>query len=267
MRYLLFQVYAPLVSWGEIAVGGERRSHRYPPRSAIIGLMAAALGLRREDEDGQMKLSNSVGIAIKLYSGGTALKDYHTTQVPKSDKKSIYHSRSMELSAGDDKIGTILSNREYRCDSLSVIAVYLRRNGPEFALEKIMGALKKPHFHLYLGRKSCVPALPLAPEIIEAISLKEAFASADPIFPSSISNSAPEWRRKLHEAFPNKVLYEANLSYFWDEEIESGFSVLQTVERYDQPLSRKRWQFSPRNENMSIEKRNGDDNVYQQSDD
>ena len=49
MKYCVFRLYAPLCSWGEIAVGGERRSAFHPSKSAIIGLIAAAMGLERED--------------------------------------------------------------------------------------------------------------------------------------------------------------------------------------------------------------------------
>ncbi|WP_295540003.1 CRISPR-associated protein Cas5, partial [Thiolapillus sp.] len=48
--YLVFQLYAPLASWGGQAVGQERPSDDHPGRSALLGLLAAALGIRREEE-------------------------------------------------------------------------------------------------------------------------------------------------------------------------------------------------------------------------
>jgi len=47
--YLVFQLYGPLASWGDIAVGETRPSALTPSRSAILGLLAAALGLKRPD--------------------------------------------------------------------------------------------------------------------------------------------------------------------------------------------------------------------------
>ena len=45
MAFLVFQLQAPLASWGEPAVGEYRGSCGYPGESALIGLLGAALGL------------------------------------------------------------------------------------------------------------------------------------------------------------------------------------------------------------------------------
>jgi len=50
--FLLASLYAPMASWGEITVGERRTSWDRPSRSAILGLVAAALGIEREDQDG-----------------------------------------------------------------------------------------------------------------------------------------------------------------------------------------------------------------------
>lgn len=255
MRFLLFQIYAPLVSWGEIAVGGERQSSRHPSKSAIIGLVAAALGIKREEEERLNSLSNNLGVAVQLHSGGSILKDFHTVQVPKKENKVVYHTRRAELSAAKEKIGTILSRREYRCDALSVVAIYLKEEKTEFSIEQIEKALYKPHFHLYFGRKSCVPSLPLAPIIVDKSNIKDAFVSFEVKFPSPAKESAHEWLQSVFSDYPQKTLFESNVSYFWEEGVTSGFKTLQIVERYDQPLSRKRWQFTSRKEYMAVEKK------------
>ncbi|MDA3939067.1 MAG: type I-E CRISPR-associated protein Cas5/CasD [Spirochaetia bacterium] len=255
MRLLLFQIYAPLVSWGEIAVGGERQSSRYPSKSAIIGLVSASLGIKRDEEDRLNSLSNNLGVAVQLYSGGSILKDFHTVQVPKKENKIVYHTRRAELSAAKDKIGTILSRREYRCDSLSVVAIYLKEGEIEFSLEQIEKALGEPYFHIYFGRKSCVPSLPLSPIIVVKPNLKEAFSDYEVKFPLPISENTPEWLQSIYSDYPQKNLFESSVSYFWEDGIESGLNPLQSVERYDQPLSRKRWQFTARKEYMAVEKK------------
>ncbi|HLD44337.1 MAG TPA: CRISPR-associated protein Cas5, partial [bacterium] len=50
MDYLVFQLRAPLSAWGETAVGEYRPTSNYPSNSALLGLLAAALGIDREDE-------------------------------------------------------------------------------------------------------------------------------------------------------------------------------------------------------------------------
>ena len=103
MRYLVFQCYAPLVSWGEIAIGLERHSSRQPSKSAIIGLLAAALGIKRDDNQRMEALIKAIGFAVKMVSGGIVLKDFHTAQVPRSERKTVYHTRRDELNAPQEK--------------------------------------------------------------------------------------------------------------------------------------------------------------------
>jgi CRISPR system Cascade subunit CasD len=49
-QYLVFQLHGPMASWGVDAPGEVRHSHELPSRSALLGLLAAALGIRREEE-------------------------------------------------------------------------------------------------------------------------------------------------------------------------------------------------------------------------
>lgn len=250
MKFLLFQIYAPLVSWGEIAVGGERQSARHPSKSAIIGLVAAALGIRREEEERLSSLANALGFSVELHSAGSILKDYHTTQVPKKEGKVVHYTRRSELLAPSDKIGTILSSREYRCDALAIVAIYLKDD--TFTLDEIQKSLREPTFHLYFGRKSSAPALPLAPKIVESTTLKEAFGQYCVDFISPIDETKPEWLQNAFSQYPSAVLSDKIISYFWEDGVDMGFSSVQSIERYDQPSSRKRWQFNSRRENMAI---------------
>lgn len=251
MKFLLFQIYAPLVSWGEIAVGGERRSSRHPSKSAIIGLVSAALGIKRDEEERLNELTSALGVAVQLYSGGSVLADFHTAQVPKKETKVVHYTRKAELSADKGKIGTILSRREYRCDALAVAVLYLKNGG--LFLEEIQAALQQPAFHLYFGRKSSVPALPLAPLVVSADTLKEALDQYQVQFVSPIDETSPEWLLEAFEQYPQKILFDKQIHYFWEEDLPSpGISALHSTERYDQPISRKRWQFSSRREEMAV---------------
>jgi len=231
MTFLIFQIYAPLVSWGEISVGGERHSARHPSKSAVIGLIAAALGISRDEEEKHNDLGKILGVAVKLYSGGSM------------------------LSADKSKIGTILSHREYRCDALAVVAVYLKHKTDELTLDQISNKLQRPEFQLYFWRKSCVPALPLAPKLIEAEELKNAFTEYQVDVCSPEIKNDPEWLKQVYKTYPGKILYDKNgITFYWEEGINSGFEkAIQSVDRYDQPISRKRWQFASRREFMTIE--------------
>jgi CRISPR system Cascade subunit CasD len=231
-EYLAFQLYGPMVAWGDIAVGEYRPSFAHPSKSAIIGLLAAALGIRRDEEDRQKALAEVCIFAVRVDVMGTLLRDYHTAQVPPEKKGVTYYTRYSEL-AGN--LNTILSSRDYRCDAAYTVAITFR-NESEFTLKNLAEKLCKPDFTLYLGRKSCPLALPLNPKIINAANFKEALNEAS-----------------LADDLKPLVQKASHISVYWDEGITSGFEQdeIHVITRRDAPISRKRWQFSERREHYA----------------
>ena len=237
--YLVFRLYAPLASWGEAAVGESRPTATYPGRSAIVGLLGAALGVRRDDDEGQSRLRESVAIAIKQYSPGSLMRDYHTVQVPASQSKVVYRTRRDELSAPQKVINTILSSRDYRCDGLWHVAVWLTPQA-ELALEQLERSLNKPYFPLYLGRKACPPGAPLAPRIEACDHLRDAL---DAEFPPLYGNDKDAESRALR--LPDSVIY------VWEGSatlLDGNGQGVESSETWGVPLNRRRWQFGPRTE-------------------
>ena len=49
MYTLLLRLSGPLQSWGSDSLYDNRNTDYYPTKSGVIGLIAAALGLKRED--------------------------------------------------------------------------------------------------------------------------------------------------------------------------------------------------------------------------
>lgn len=184
MDYLLMRLYAPLSSWGAVAIGEERPTNDHPTRGAILGLLGAALGIRRDDQQQLQALADCIGMASKTYSRGTILRDYHTIQTTAAIKGQCFHTRKQELQS--TKLETILSSRDYREDGLWMVAIWLKPKSEqkneqnagqpdyEFDLPALQQALERPKFTLYLGRKSCPLAMPLTPRIITATNIKQA---------------------------------------------------------------------------------------------
>jgi CRISPR system Cascade subunit CasD len=228
-EYLVVQLYGPMAAWGDIAVGGYRPSFAHPSKSAIIGLLAAALGIRRDEEERQKTLAEACTFAVRVDVMGTLLRDYHTAQVPPEKKGVTYHTRYSELARN---LNTILSSRDYRCDSAYTVAVGLR-DGSKFTLQRLSDKLRKPDFTLYLGRKSCPLALPLNPKIVSAVNFKEALREV---------TLSPYLQPLATEI--------THVGIYWDDGITSGFEQdeIHVITRRDTPLSRKRWQFSERRE-------------------
>ncbi|MEZ5537748.1 MAG: type I-E CRISPR-associated protein Cas5/CasD [Thiolinea sp.] len=232
--YLVFQLYAPLVSWGDQAVGQERPSADHPSRSALIGLLGAALGIDRNDDVKQAQLVETCRFGIKAYSPGLTLRDFHTSQVPPSSNK-VHHLYTRKNELAEPKLGTILSYRSYQQDSFSVVALWLEKHSGSDALSlaAVADALKHPHYPLYLGRKSCPLALPLKPTVIEAESLQAALDQY-------------EYAGEMRLLF-NK---QSQPRYYWEHSEQIGMTGAEAYRtpRYDQPLNRRRWQFTSRDE-------------------
>jgi CRISPR system Cascade subunit CasD len=225
-----------MASWGEVAVGELRPSDLHPTRSALLGLLGAALGLRRSDRAALAGLGESVRCAVRIDSAGVPLADYHTAQVAAPERKRPAHTRADQLRARRGDLQTILSRRDYRCDALYTIAVRPAGSAPRWPLAALRDALERPVFPLYLGRKSCPPALPLAPRLLEAATLQDAFAQAGP----------PEILRRHLRLLPPE-----QAALFWDGE-ESGMNdgARRSVRRRDDPDPRRprafrvRWEHS-----------------------
>ena len=241
-EYLLFTLYAPLAAMGDIAVGERRDSWDRPGKSAVLGLVAAALGLERDDDLAHLALHDDHGYAVRIDCPGTPLTDYHTAQVPRSKSKVSHATRRDELSAParGARLETILSRRDYRVDAAYTAALW-QRSDSKRALRDIAVALEKPHFSLYLGRKACPLGLPLDPTITTNPGLLEALAG----------RPVPKILRTIGLEFGAS----ARLAFDTDATVPSGGVA---VVRRDTVTTRSRWQFAPRTEHeMSIPLTNG----------
>lgn len=230
--YLVFRLYGPMASWGEPAVGGDRPTGIKPTRSALLGLLGAALGIKRSDEGELRALQSSVTFAVKQCVPSSLLRDYHTTQVPSQQKNVVHQTRQSELA--QDKLNTILSSRDYRCDGLWIVAVSLTAQA-SYGLQQLEQALRQPVFTLSLGRKSCPLALPLQPKQVQVASLK---AALDTPFASI-----------THSDKSDQFWLSGNglVTYFWEGERTAFDSPnVLTTHPWDEPLHRGRWQFKQR---------------------
>lgn len=260
--YLVFQLYGPLVAWGDIAVGEMRPSAITPSKSAVFGIIAAALGLRRPDtahteadraawEADHRTLAEGYGMAIKVDDLGLPLTDYHTAQVPSSGtgrNRRVFSSRRDELTRdAKSHLNTILSRREYRQEAFYAVALWTRPHAPH-SLDELRQALLEPCFTLYLGRKSCPLALPLQPEIKSAGTMEMALTNIhfDAVLSRLIeTEGGTGWstiRQRIQQSVPLLL---------WDGDAETRLLPDQTITRRDVPFSRHRWQFTTRNEHQA----------------
>ena len=231
-KFLLFQLYGPMASWGDVAVGEHRPTANHPSKSAISGLLAAARGVRRDEENIHRDMVAGYGFGVRVDAPGELLRDYHTVQVPPAKGKVRFFTRRDELRNAE--LNTILSSRDYRMDACYAIAVWVKEPVAPFSLEVLKEALQRPRLALYLGRKACPLGMPMQPQLVEAASLKSAFEAFHCLSEGSL----------LH------ILSVAQTSYYWEElsEENAGMAASMVYPRRDHSLNRVRWQFTERNE-------------------
>lgn len=231
MSFLVFQLQAALAAWGDVAVGEFRGSRDQPGASALIGLLGAALGVRREDEAAHAALRDGYRFAVGVVAAGQLLRDYHTAQVPgrTSLKGRPHHTRRDELNLPKHELNTILSTRDYRQNAAWAVAVQALPGAPH-SLDALAAALREPRFVLYLGRKCCPPAAPLAPQLSDAESAHAALiaylAAAEP--PATLRSLA------------------------WGDGMPAGVPAHMSAPRKDRLIRRQGWQFGDRTEHLAL---------------
>jgi CRISPR system Cascade subunit CasD len=138
----------------------HRRANHFPTRSAIVGLLAAALGITRKEQQALYELSEKITTAVQVNQAGEKMMDYHTVQ---------------NFRSPDGKIqkGTKPTYREYWCDSEHTFAV----SAESSLISQLEFAVKAPKFTLFQGRKSCPLTRPLFDCVLDetnpAIALKK----------------------------------------------------------------------------------------------
>lgn len=242
--FLLLTLYAPLASWGDIAVGESRGSWDRPSRSAVLGLLGAALGIVREDQGAHDALDRGYGVAVRLDAAGAPLSDYHTAQTASQSvvRKARPRTRAQLLATGEPE--TILSRRAYRQDALATVAVWARgQAAPRWTLHELAGALEKPAFVLYAGRKANAFGAPLDPTVVDAETLRAALERR------AGGVRALDARRLLGRERTSQERVEVSFDAIREDVdgFSSGFDRLFRRDvRRDVPTHRARWQFTER---------------------
>lgn len=234
-----FRLWGPMASWGDIAVGERRGSWGRPSRSGVLGLVAAALGIKRANGAAHDDLEAGLGFAVRVDRPGRPLRDYHTVQSPTSFKNSRWSTRRDELDRGND-LNTLLSERSYLVGLDSIVLLWLRDGAGLPDLLKISERLAEPKFALFLGRKSCPLGLPIKPYVVTAVRPVEALAAYDA---ASASERGVQISCDRDPARPDLWLDEKDARDF-------GLTahIVERTTRRDRVRDRPSWHFSDRSE-------------------
>ena len=140
MTTLLMRFRAPMMSWGDHSQFTIRDSRREPTKSAVIGLLCAALGRPRWEPVNDL---TALKMGVRIDKPGVIQCDYHTVMDG--------------IKSGGGKGGTVISHRYYIADADYLVGL----EGARAKLTEVDAALQTPCWQLYFGRKSFVPSCPV----------------------------------------------------------------------------------------------------------
>ncbi len=223
-EHLVFLLAAPMASFGSYAGHERRGSELAPMRSAVLGLVGAALGIDRGDVEGLANL-RAYSVAVQPFQQSKPLRDYHTVQTVPTPKAKRPQTRGDALASVGRAANTIITFRDYRCDVLIGAAVWGNGRWP---LSDFVNHLRQPVFPLYLGRKACPLAAPVNPVVVLEEGPREALAQIE--IPEWIrSKDWAEEERNRHPAYSDPV---------------AGLKPPQQIELVPgEPLDRRAWTF------------------------
>ena len=223
-EHLVFLLAAPIASFGSYAGHERRGSELVPLRSAVLGLMGAALGIERSDSKGQDRLQ-SYSVAVQSFQRSVPLRDFHTVQTVPTTKVKRPKTRSLAIELAGGDANTVITIRDYRCDVMVGTALW---GDGHWELEALAGYLRRPVYPLYLGRKSCPLTTPLNPVVCFARDPVEALKTVE----------VPDWQHATRFKEQDRSQFPVQ-----SDPVE-GIGRPDMIERVPgQPLDRKTWTF------------------------
>jgi CRISPR system Cascade subunit CasD len=209
MATLLMKFVGPMQSWGTTSRFDQRDTGKEPSKSGILGLLAASLGIDRENWNDLEPLTR-LSMAVRHDRPGVLKKDFQTAGCAISD-------RVIKADGTLEKKDGITSTRYYLADAAFLVGL----EGDIQIINKIQEALQNPTWPLSLGRKSYISS--------------EMIWFEDGVQEEALSSVLEKWPwisslRKGEKTPPEKLLISYETS---NHEKNSKDGVL----KMDQPLS------------------------------
>lgn len=166
MPTLLLRLVGPMQSWGTTSRFEQRDTGKEPSKSGVIGLLAASMGIDRENWT-DLELLTRLVMGVRHDRPGVPKYDYQTVgqgteEVVGTDGKLQIRSRMIRANgkyhSGDHLGEGVQSYHHYLADAAFLVGLECE---DRFLLERIYAALQNPVWTLALGRKSYVPSEPI----------------------------------------------------------------------------------------------------------
>jgi len=170
-RLIALRLDGAMQAWGGPVAGDDRPTMDTPTKSGVIGLIGGALGIERSDVRRLRGLHDSLGFVVRVDRAGVSVVDFQTIE-------------NVPTAGGKLRDVPVISRRGYLCDAAFTVLL-VERQGITTALDVIVGALRFPRYLPYLGRRACVPSVPvlLHPGIYDGESWQAILNSIPPAEP------------------------------------------------------------------------------------
>ncbi len=144
MSTLLLRLCGPLQSWGIESQMVQRHTQDVPTKSGVVGLLACALGIDRNDPANPHRIAPlaRLRMGVRVLKAGAVLSDYQT---------------ATDVRRYSGGVQTALIQRHYLQDADFLVGL----EGDPILLAHCQAAVRRPHWPLVLGRRNCPPALPV----------------------------------------------------------------------------------------------------------
>lgn len=150
MSTILIPLQAPLQSWGLRSRWTHRDTALAPTKSGVIGLIANAMGLDRNDP---ITMFDGLRFGVRVDQPGIVLTDFQV---------------SGRIN------GNVITPKDYLADAKFLAGF---ETSDDKMLDRISTAFRNPARPLYLGRRNCPPLGPIIPTILNA-SLEDSLQEA-----------------------------------------------------------------------------------------
>ena len=143
MATLMLRLVGPMQSWGTASRFDERETGKEPSKSGVLGLVAAALGIDR-DNWADLEPLCQLRMGVRHDRPGVPKRDYQT---------------ALGVITGNGLAkDPAVTNRHYLADAAFLVGL---SGDDRTLLERMHAALADPVWPLSLGRKSYVPSEPI----------------------------------------------------------------------------------------------------------
>jgi CRISPR system Cascade subunit CasD len=194
---LLLRLEGPLQAWSAQGKLGVRDTEREPTKSGIIGLVGAAMGMPRDDDERLATLA-ALRLAIRVDRAGILLQDYHIAG------GGVFRGKPYQV-FGTGKGDAVPSHRYYLQHASFVAAL----EGDASFITRVADAVASPRYPLFLGRRSCPPSVAPLMGVVSG-DRWTALAAA----PLADEADAPPYRMVIEtDAREGDVRYDVPLSF------------------------------------------------------